>query len=49
MAALPTALSDQQWDTFCRDGFVNLGRVATDEELSLLNARLDDLSEAQAG
>ena len=43
-AGIPTALTDAQWEHFCRDGFINLGQVATATELTQLNQRLDDLS-----
>ena len=36
-------LSDAQWKAFNEDGFVILGKVATDAELEALNQRIDDL------
>ncbi len=37
------AITSEQWASFARDGYVKLGKVATDEELAALNSRLDDI------
>ena len=36
-------ISDAQWKHFREDGYVRIGRVATDEELSALQSRIDDI------
>lgn len=36
-------LTDSQWEQFERDGFLHLGRVASDAELSALQTRIDDI------
>ena len=42
------ALSAQQWEQFENAGFVHLGRVASDAELSALQARIDDIMMGRA-
>ena len=36
-------ISNVQWKHFREDGYVRIGRVATDEELSALQSRIDDI------
>ncbi len=43
MASLPSSLTPAQWEQYFRDGFLRLGRVLTDGELSAAAARLDEL------
>lgn len=40
-------LTDDQWAQFMRDGYLVLGRVASDEEVTALNTRLDDLMDGR--
>lgn len=36
-------LTDSQWEQYERDGFLKLGKVLSDEELSALQTRIDDI------
>ncbi len=36
-------ISDAQWKNYREDGYVRIGRVATDEELSALQSRINDI------
>jgi|SRR5579862_5793329 len=36
-------ISDEQWASFERDGYLNLGKVLSNEDLAALQARIDDI------
>jgi len=36
-------ITDEQWDHFDIHGYVRIGQVATDDELTLLQQRMDDI------
>lgn len=39
-----SVLTEEQWQSFARDGFLNLGRVIDDESIARLTQRADDLA-----
>src|SRR4051812_16051075 len=40
---ITSALSDRQWRQFDEQGYVNLGRVLSDDDLAALQQRIDDI------
>lgn len=44
----PTTLTDQQWETYQREGYLKLGRILTDEELERLQTRIDAIMLGEA-
>ena len=43
-----TYITDQQWATFDTDGYVRLGKIATDEMLVAMQQRIDDIMQGKA-
>jgi len=36
-------ITEAQWEQYERDGYVKLGRIASDDELAALQRRIDDI------
>lgn len=43
VTGVTTGLTNEQWESYERDGYLHLGRVLNDEDLAALQARIDDI------